>query len=76
MIAPSQTAAASSKDMPGRLVRERALLPDADVLRVRARSEAEDLVADCELADVRADRLDHSRQLHAEDPLLRSDGVR
>ncbi len=56
----------------GRLVRERTLLPDADVLGVCARPETEDLVADGEFADVRADGFDHSRQLHAEDPLLRS----
>ena len=36
MDAPSQTAAASSKRHAGRLVRQRAALPDADVLRVRA----------------------------------------
>ena len=56
----------------GRLVRERAALPHADELGVRAEpADAEDRVADLELGDGRADRLDLAGQLHAEDPPLR-----
>ena len=69
MLPPSQTAAASSKVMPAGLCATRRALADADELRVRAEAlDAEDLVTDLELADGRADRLDLSRQLHAEDP--------
>ena len=56
----------------GRLVRQRALLSDADVLRVGAASDPEHLVADRELGDGCADRLDLSSQLHADDPPLRA----
>ena len=54
-----------------RHVRERAALPDADELGVRARADAEDAVADLELGDGRADRLDLAGQLQPEDLLLR-----
>ena len=56
MIAPSEAAAASSKLQAGRLVRDDAVLPHADVLRVGAASDPEDLVADLELRDRCADR--------------------
>jgi hypothetical protein len=53
-------------------VRERASLPDADELRVRAVApQAEDVVADAELGHCRADGLDLACQLHARDPELR-----
>ena len=56
----------------GRLVRQRAALPDAGELRVRARAlDAEDLVADLELGHGRTDRLDLSGELAAEDRPLR-----
>src|SRR5262249_2394014 len=55
-----------------RLVRHGGALPDAHVLRVGAEAlDAEDLVADGELGDGRADRLDRAGELHAEDPLPR-----
>ena len=73
MIAPSQTAAASSKLMPA------GLCASGPLSRTQTNSacapkpaDAEDLVADLELRDGCADRLDLSGQLHAEDPPLRS----
>ena len=60
----------------GRLVRQQAT-PHADELRVAAETfgevgpDAEDVVTDLELADGYADCLDLSRELAAEDPLLR-----
>src|SRR5262245_62808317 len=56
---------------PLRDVREGALLADADELGVRAAAEPEDAVADGELGDVLADRLDDSRELSADDLALR-----
>ena len=52
-------------------MRERAALPDADELRVRAALDAEDVVADRELRDVCADGLDLAGELEAEDLPLR-----
>ena len=72
MIAPSQTAAASSKVMPAGLCASAPLSRTQTYSAFAPDSDAEDLVADLELADGRADRLDHSGQLHAEDPPLRS----
>ncbi len=54
-----------------RHVRQRTLLPHADVLGVCARAHAEDLVSHVELADGCTDRLDDAGQLHAADPVLR-----
>src|SRR2546426_5722397 len=58
-----------------RQVRDSRALPHADELRVRPEPEPtrpEDVVTDFELVDGCADCLDLSRQLAAEDPLLRS----
>ena len=54
-----------------RLVRQCSLLADADVLGVRARADAEDLVSHLELGDGGAHGLDDAGQLHAADPVLR-----
>ena len=75
---PSGSDAASSKLRSGRLVRDRAALPDAGVLGVRARAscDAEDLVADRELGHGRADRLDLAGELHPGDPPPRAGAAR
>ncbi len=54
-------------------VRERALLPDADELRVRTRPHSEDTIAHGELLHGRADCLHLAGELHADDPSLRSE---
>ncbi len=56
----------------GRHVRERAALPNADELRVRPRTDAEDAVADLELGHGRADCLHLAGQLESQDLPLRS----
>ena len=73
MLAPSQTAAASSKVMPAGMCASGALS------RMQTNSacapkpvDAEDVVTDLELGDGCADRLDLAGQLDAEDPPLRS----
>ncbi len=53
-------------------MRQRLAFPYTDELRVRARIDAEDMVADLELGDFCADCLDLSSQLHAGDLPLRS----
>src|SRR6266516_3538238 len=63
----------------GRLVRDEGALPHADELRVCTEPEttaAENVVTDRELADGCANCFDLSRQLAAEDPLLRSADAR
>jgi hypothetical protein len=63
----------------GRLVRDSGALPQADELRIRPEPEptaAEDVVTDRELTDGCANGFDFSRQLAAEDPLLRSADAR
>jgi len=71
MIAPSHTAAASSKLMSAGLC-QRTIFSHADEPRVRAHPHAEDAVADIELGDGCADCLDLVGELGAEDPPLRS----
>jgi hypothetical protein len=63
----------------GRHVRDEGALAHADELRVRPEAEptaAEDVLTDRELEDLRANSFDFSRQLAAEDPLLRSADAR
>ena len=57
----------------GRHVRQRGALPDADKLGVRAVGPgAEDMVADLELDHGGAHCRDLARELHAQDPMVRS----
>ena len=72
MLAPSQTAAASSKVMPAGLCASAPLSRTQTYSAFAPSASAEDLVADLELGDGRADCLDHAGELHPEDPLLRS----
>ena len=77
MIAPSQTAAASSKLMPAGLCASARALAHADELGVRAEAlDAEHLVTDLELGHGCADRLDLAGELHAEDPSASGGGGR
>ena len=71
---PSQIDAASSKLMPAGMWPIRALSAHADELCIRPEpaADAEDVVADRELADRWANRLDLPGQLGAQDSLLRS----
>ena len=63
--------------MPAGLCASAPLSRTQHELGVRAGAlDAEDLVADRELGDRRADCLDLAGELHAEDPLLRADGAR
>ena len=65
-LAPSQTAAASSKLMPAGMCATGPLSRMHDELRVRAGArDAEDAVADLELGDRGAGRLDDAGELHA-----------
>ena len=73
MIAPSQTAAASSKVMPAGLCASAPLSRTHTNSAWAPDSDAEDLVADLELADSCADRLDLAGQLAADDLPLRSE---
>ena len=65
MLVPSESAAASFEAQPGRDVGERSGLAHADELRIRARAEAEDAVADRKLDDGPAHGLDLPRELAA-----------
>ena len=77
MHAPSQIAAASSNVMVAGMCATRRALSTHDELGVRAvRPDAEDAVADRELADLRTDLLDLAGELPAERPPLRSANAR
>ncbi len=72
MLAPSQTAAASSKVMPVGMGAIAALSGMQTYSACRAEAlDAEDVVADLELGDGGADGLDLAGELDAEDPVLR-----